>query len=369
MAIDERALKLQAELDAQLGETVDQQSTLLIAAWAAAWAEVAADLRDAVLDLLVGAAETGRVTRAAMLRSVRLRGVLSEINTQLTRLTTEAGVTITSDLEQVVADAADAQLAIARAQLPDDDQLGELEDGLPDDLAELFDRGVSTRTQRVLDDIVRRTTEDITSRLRPVDTETAAAVRAELVRGIAVGENPRRTAARMVERTEKRFNGGLNRALNIARTEMLDAHRAAAEAEQAGDSDVLAGWTWLCHLDTRTCPSCLVRHGELHELDEPGPEDHPQGRCARMPKTKSWRDLGIDLDEPEDKVQDARAWFDALTEAEQRKILGPTRYRLLMAGDITWADLSQRRENAGWRASYQVTPVRDLASQRARAAS
>lgn len=369
MAIDERALKLQAELDAQLGETVDRQSAVLIAAWAAAWVEISADLRDAVLDLLVAAAETGRVTRAAMLRSVRLRAVLADTNTQLTRLTTEAGVTITSDLEQVVADAADAQLAIVRAQLPTDDQLDDLEDGLPDDLAVLFDGGVSTRTQRALDGIVRRTTQDITSRLRPVDAETAAAVRAELVRGIAVGENPRRTAARMVERTEKRFNGGLNRALNIARTEMLDAHRAAAEVEQAAESEVLAGWTWLCHLDTRTCPSCLVRHGELHDLDEPGPEDHPQGRCARMAKTKSWRDLGIDLDEPEDMVQDARAWFDALTEAEQRKILGPTRYRLLTTGAVAWADLSQRRENAGWRPSYQVTPVRDLAPQPARVAS
>lgn len=362
MPVTPEALALQAELDAQVGAVVDAQSAVLIAAWAAAWTEVSGDLQDALLDLLVAAAETGRVTRAAMLRSVRLRAVLADINTQLRTLTTTAGVTITSDLEQVVADAADAQLAIARAQLPED------EDDLPDDVADLFDGGVTTRTQRVLDGIVRRTTQDITSRLRPVDAETAAAVRAELVRGIAVGENPRRTAARMVERTEKRFNGGLNRALNIARTEMIDAHRAAAEAEQAAESDVLAGWTWLCHLDTRTCPSCLVRHGELHELDEPGPHDHPQGRCARMPKTKSWADLGIQIDEPAEQVPDARAWFDALTEAEQRSILGPTRYRLLKTGAITWADLSQRRENAGWRPSYQVTPVRDLTRAPQRAA-
>lgn len=363
MPVTPEALALQAELDAQASGVVDAQSAVLIAAWAAAWAEVSGDLQDAVLDLLVAAAETGRVTRAAMLRSVRLRAVLVDINAQLRTLTTEAGVTITSDLDQVVADAADAQLAIARAQLPEDD------DDLPEDVADVFDGGVSPRTQRVLAGIVQRTAEDITSRLRPVDAETAAAVRAELVRGIAVGENPRKTAARMVERTEQRFNGGLNRALNIARTEMIDAHRAAAEAEQAADADVLAGWTWLCHLDTRTCPSCLVRHGELHELDEPGPQDHPQGRCARMPKTKSWADLGIDLDEPEDVVPDARAWFDALTEAEQRTILGPTRYRLLIAGDIDWADLSKRRDNAGWRPSWQVTPVRELAGTRTRAAS
>ena len=367
MAVTPEALALQAELDAQVAAISDAQVAALIAAWAAAWTEVASDLQDALLDLLVDAAAAGgKVTKAAMLRSVRLRDVLADINTRLTELTEDAGVTITSDLDQVVTDAAQAQLAIARAQLPDDDQL---DDGLPDDLADLFDGGISTRTQRALDRIVKRTTEDITSRLRPVDTETAAAVRAELVRGIAVGENPRRTAARMVERTEQRFNGGLNRALVIARTELIDAHRAAAETEQGADTDVLAGWVWLAKLDTRTCPSCLVRHGELHDLDERGPDDHPQGRCARMPKTKSWRDLGIDLDEPEDVVPDARVWFDALSEDEQRTILGPTRFRLLAAGQITWEELSQQRSNPGWRESWQVAPVASLTRRTARAAS
>lgn len=362
MPVTPEALALQAELDAQLAAVSTAQEAVLIAAWAAAWTEVAGDLQDALLDLLVDAATaTGRVSRAAMLRSVRLRAVLADITGRLGTLTAEAGVTITADLAAVVTDAAEAQRAIARAQLPDED--------LPEDLADLLDGEVSGRTRRVLERIVERTTEDITSRLRPVSAETAAAIRAELVRAVSVGENPRRTAARMVERTERRFNGGLNRALVIARTEVVDAHRAAAEAEQAAEADVLAGWTWLCHLDTRTCISCLVRHGELHPLDEQGPNDHPQGRCVRMPKTKTWAELGIDLDEPEDSVPDARAWFDALTEAEQRSILGPTRYRLYVAGEIAWEDLSQRRENAGWRESWQVTPVRDLVASARRAAS
>lgn len=356
MPVTPEAIALQEQLDAQLDTTLTATERALILTWAAAWTEVSADLQDTLLDLLVGAAETGRLARSVLLRSVRLRSVLAGINDRLDVLTTDAGVTITSDLGQVVTDSAAAQREIARAQLPDGDDL-------PADVADLLDdESGAGRTSRALDAVVRRTTGDITSRLAPVSDETAAAVRAELVRGIAVGENPRRTAARMVERTERRFNGGLNRALNIARTEMLDAHRAAAEVEQAAQAEVLAGWVWLCTLDTRTCVSCLVQHGQLHELDEAGPHDHPQGRCARMPKTKTWRELGIDLDEPADVVPDARAWFDALTEDEQRAILGPTRYRLLTSGEVSWEDLSQRRENAGWRPSYAVTPVRDLAA-------
>jgi hypothetical protein len=211
--------------------------------------------------------------------------------------------------------------------------------------------------ERQIEAIVRRTTERITSRTRALSRESQSAVRRELIRAVASGSNPRVTAQRIVSRAEGRFNGGLSRALVISRTEMLDAHRAAAAVGQAQHADVLAGWIWLSALDSRTCPSCWGKHGSQHPASEPGPFDHQQGRCARMPVTKTWADLGIDLPEPPSVVPDASEVFGALTADEQRSVLGPARYEAFAAGRFPMDQWSVRRSNPGWRDSYAVAPA------------
>jgi SPP1 gp7 family putative phage head morphogenesis protein len=349
MSITAETLRLQVALDAQVQQVTDHQTRALTAAWVRAWAEVSGDLQETLTELLT-AQTADKMTRAIMLRSVRLRGVLGVIAGQLEDLVAGAGVTITSDLRQVVADAAAAQREILVTQLP----------GLVDARDLLLDVQLG---DRALEAIVKRTTQQITSRLRPLSPAAYSAVRRELIRGVAVGSNPRQTAARMVKRANGQFDGGLTRALVISRTEMIDAHRAAAEHSQNQQADVLAGWIWLCHLSPRTCPSCLARHGTFHELDEPGPEDHPQGRCSRMAKVKPWTDLGFDVDEPDDAILDARAWFDALPEKDQVAILGRRRLDLLNAGVIDWADLTSKRSTPGWRDSWVVTPVSALPGQ------
>lgn len=349
MAITAATLRLQAELDAQVAQVTDEQTRALTAAWVLAWAEVSGDLQDTLTELL-SAQSRDKVTRAIMLRSVRLRGMLAVIADQLQDLTRDAGVRITSDLRAVVADAATAQREILVTQLP----------GLVDPSDLLLDVQIG---DRALEAIVERTTKQITSRMRPLAPTAYAAVRRELIRGVAVGSNPKATAARMVDRANGQFDGGLTRALVISRTETLDAHRVAAERAQAEQAEVLAGWIWLCHLSPRTCPSCLVKHGTFHPLDEAGPHDHQQGRCSRMPKVKSWADLGFDVDEPDDLVTDSRAWFDALPEADQVAILGRRRLDLLNSGAIAWEDLTTRRTTPGWRDSWVVTPVSDLTGQ------
>jgi hypothetical protein len=110
----------------------------------------------------------------------------------------------------------------------------------------------------------------------------------------------------------------------------------------------------------RTCPSCWAKHGTVHPLSEPGPIDHQQGRCSRTPKTKSWADLGFDIDEPDDLIPDARAIFDALPETERVAIMGRRRLDLLDSGEIAWEDLPQLRTTSDWRDSYGVRPVKDL---------
>jgi len=341
MAATAQTLRLQTQLNAQLALITDAQTRDLVAAWVDAWDEVAPDLTAALVEQLVAGQ---RLTRTQLLRSLRLRNALTVIRDQLQTLAGAAGVRIIDDLQEIIDTAGGAQASIIDSQLPAGSRL------IPADSWTRVDADQ-------LAAIVRRTTEQITSTLRPMPAEQYQILRRELIRGVAAGANPRATAARIVARAEGRFNGGLTRALTIARTETLDAHRAATQLAQAQHTDVLAGWQWVSALDTRTCPSCWAQHGTIHDLTSPGPLDHQQGRCARVPVVKPWSDLGLDIEEPPSLVPDAETRFLSLTADEQRAILGPTRYQAWAAGNFPRDAWSVRRSTPGWRDSYGVAPA------------
>jgi SPP1 gp7 family putative phage head morphogenesis protein len=251
----------------------------------------------------------------------------------------------------MTADAVQWSNRITASQFP-------IQAGSPAQIIATFDRV----NDAALSAIVRRTTEQVTSLSMPLSAQAEQAMKSVLVRGVAVGENPRTAAARMLDRVEGAFNGGRNRALVIARTEMLDAHRAAAALQDKANASVLAGWEWVAQLDRRTCPSCWAQHGSRHPLDEQGPNDHQQGRCARVPVTKSWRELGFNIDEPASILPNARQVFDNLPQEHRLAIMGAKRLDLLDSGQIGWSDLSVKRSTAGWRDSYAPASLADLAA-------
>lgn len=342
MAVTHYTLRLQRSLALQLDAITDRQTRLLVAAWVTAWDEIAPDLNAVLLEMLVAGE---RVTKTQMRRSIRLRNALQVIADHLQTLAQQTGIIITGDLAGVIETAGAAQASILDSQLP------------PGTMR-MADFTLWSRVDAAqVEAIVKRSTQQITSRTRALSREAQQAVRRELIRGVASGSNPRVTARRILERVEGRFNGGLTRALVISRTETLDAHRAAAALGQGQHTDVLGGWVWLASLDRRTCPSCLAQHGTQHPASEPGPFDHQQGRCARMPVTKTWAELGFDIAEPPSLLPDAGAWFESLPAAEQRAILGPGRYAAYVEGRFPMSDWSVKRSTPGWRDSYGVANV------------
>ena len=106
------------------------------------------------------------------------------------------------------------------------------------------------------------------------------------------------------------------------------------------------------------CRSCLAMHGTMHPLDEPGPLDHHQGRCSRVPVTKTWKELGIDAPEPGGAVKpgDGEKWLNSQPESVQREILGNRGYDAWKRGDWPSSDWAVRRESSGWRDSYGPAP-------------
>lgn len=342
MAITATTLRLTAQVRKSLLAITNQHDRALTAAWVDAWDDIAGDLEQALLEL-INASQGGVISQATVLRSIRLRQALDVVARRITRLTDDAGRRVTGDLPAVVRTAAAAQEAVVASQLP------------KAELDNLLDW--NRVDARQIDAIVLRSTERITSQMWPISAEADAAIRRELVRGLATGSGPRATAQAIIKRTEGEFNGGLSRALTIARTETLDAHRVAAAESHAANADVLGGWVWLTDLSPRTCPACLGMSGTEHPLTEPGPLGHPNCRCSRMPRTKTWAELGIDIDEPESKAPNAAGWFADQDEKVQRSILGAARYSAWKRGGYpidTWA---MRRSNDGWRDSYVPAPA------------
>lgn len=338
MAVTARTLRLQRELEQSLAAVTDAQARALVSAWVDAWDEVAPDLHATLTDMLTAGTQ---VTRAQLLRSNRLRRVLAVIADHLEQLAKDAGVSITGDLRGVIDTAGSAQASVVDSQLPP----GFMDPADLDTWSRVDDRQIRA--------IVTRTTQQVTSLTKPLSDEAYQAVRRELIRSIAAGSSPRDAARRMVARAERGFNGGLNRALTIARTEMLDAHRAAAALGQEAHADVLANWVWLASLSSRTCPACLAMHGTTHPLSEPGPYGHQQCRCSRMPTTKSWTELGFEgIEEPASLIPDAQGFFDGLSTADQKQILGAKAYDAWVRGDFPMDQWAVRRSNDGWRDSY-----------------
>lgn len=362
MAVTARTLRLANALRIALDREVDAATRDLVRAWARTWQTLTADWTAAVQALIDSAAEGEQPSRMQILRAERTLRAMAATREALEALSRQAGVRITAPLEDLVAQAAAGQNPIVASQLPPGGAAAELRASLVRVDAEQLAAIVARSTERVT---------TLASRLMPLGMD---ALNAELVRGVALGLNPRRVARNAVRATDlvaglgRAYRLPLYRAMNIARTEMLDAHRGGAGVSHAANAKVIGQWMWLAQLDRRTCPSCWSQHGSTYPLDVPGPWDHQQGRCARMPVVKPWSELGFDIPEPPSLVADAQQTFDALPAAEQLAIMGPRRLAAYRDGTMPWGAMSTRRLNPGWRPSYVPTPLPRRAGRGRRAA-
>ena len=112
--------------------------------------------------------------------------------------------------------------------------------------------------------------------IKKLGPEVADRVSDEMVKGIALGWNPRKVAAGIV----KQFGAGLTWSMTTVRTAQIWSYRESTRASYAANPRVVKGWVWNAALDQRTCMSCIAMHGTRHELSEPL-DDHHSGRCLR----------------------------------------------------------------------------------------
>lgn len=175
--------------------------------------------------------------------------------------------------------------------------------------------------------------------------EFAAKVMETLIEAVALGYNPRKTA-RLIKDA---LTGGLNKALQIARTEQLRVMREAS-LMQYRESGVVEGYFRLSARDRRVCPACLFADGKFYELDVEF-EEHPQGRCVPIPVL-----FGI----PRPDYQTGKEWFLEQSPQIQILILGPGRYEAWRKGLFKLEDLITRRVDKIWGASLVPTALKEL---------
>ena len=315
----------------------------LTAAWATSWTAQEAQLA-AILAGLVAATAGAWPSRRDITASFRLQIAFAVLQVSFVRLADRAAALIETAAQEAARAAATAQAAMIASQLPPGV-------GLADGAAALTDDDIN--------EIARRARKAAAATLSTMPGQIGDAIRSEIIRGHR-STDPRRAIDQVLAAAQQHSSAALARTLLVARTEIMDAHRAAAQAAQDTAADLLDGWMWSSRLDTDTCVSCWALHGTTYPLSEPGPLDHPAGRCRRVPVLKPWADLGLPGTEPADATPEAEQAFRALPRADQLRVMGPGRLHLLDTRQVAWADLARRRDNPGWRSSYTVVPLRDL---------
>jgi len=166
----------------------------------------------------------------------------------------------------------------------------------------------------------------------------------ELTRSVALGRNPRVTAAAI----RKETGLGLNRALTIARTEQLRVYREATR-----ESYKAAGVTQyqrIAALDERTCVGCAIADGEIIPIESEF-DEHCNGRCDLLPIIPG-------VENP--VAEGYKEWFDKQPAETQQTILGPGRYDALKSGSASWSDLATHVSDPKWGGAYVPTNVGSL---------
>lgn len=170
-------------------------------------------------------------------------------------------------------------------------------------------------------------------RLNALPGYTAEQIAQAILNGVGLGQNPQ-VIARAITNA---FGMALTDSMRMMRTAQLYAYREANRASYLANSDVVKGWQWYAHIPG-ACMSCVAMHGSIHSLDE-RLNDHYNGKCISLPVTILY---------PDGHIQEGagKQWFDGLTEAEQRKLMGNGKFEAWKNGKFNFEQLSTMRPDA-----------------------
>lgn len=327
-----RPLSVLQQLRVDVGRIADRAVADVLGGWLRGWDVLSPHWQQAVAAAVEQAGDRGPV---APWRIARLPEVASAV--RRTEVTLSA---------VVAASTRSAQTAVGEAVAVTESRQPRLLKALGADAATIGSLPAGAAEQ-----VAAQASKQVARSMNPLAGDVGVALQRSFLRAVAT-RSPKADAS-----LKAVFDTGARRAVATTQTATLDSYRDTAARVDAA-SNVVTGWLWISTLDLSSCSACWVMHGTLHPTTEPGPLDHPCGRCARLPV----------VGEPP-AVADAQKKFRRLPRTQQVKILGANRLRLFLAGDVRWADLATRRTNTGWRDSFVPASLADLQSRSGRRAT
>lgn len=190
--------------------------------------------------------------------------------------------------------------------------------------------------------------------LDAIGTEAGKRIGELLTEGLALGWNPRKVAAAM----RREVGMALTRSLRIARTEMLRAWRKSSIQGYRDQGSLIKGYKRHAQADDRTCIACLLMDGFVYQTEEDF-TDHVQGRCAVIPITRSWAELGFEgIEDTNPEWTKGREWFLDQNAGTQRKIVGDAMYEAWKGGEIDLEDMKTLHRSQEWGDSWQQASLK-----------
>lgn len=190
--------------------------------------------------------------------------------------------------------------------------------------------------------------------------DTAFRFAAQVRQGVINGETQEKIVARISGR-EGFMEVSRRNARSLVHSSVMTAANQARLATFRKNSRLIKGVRWLATLDGHTCARCAALDGQAWNLDGEklkgtevefmAPPIHFGDRCVLSPIPKTFRDIGLNIDEPTDEGQRASSlgpvhgkttfqdYFGRLTKAQQDDQFGPKRAQLWRDGRITVRDL------------------------------
>ncbi len=202
----------------------------------------------------------------------------------------------------------------------------------------------------------------------------------EIAAGLLQGESYKDLVSRF---NTKAFSGLENDIEGLTRTYVQSINVKAMDDTMRANADIVKGWKWQSVFENRSCIRCvsLSAQEEIYPIGG-GPEMplHVLCRCFKEIITKTFRELGVNIDEVKDayrpytirgkidpitgkvapgkigigggrKIETGRflgdynSFFKSLPANVQTQMLGPTRYGLWKSGKIKLADLADKNGN------------------------
>lgn len=187
--------------------------------------------------------------------------------------------------------------------------------------------------------------------LTDLDVNAARRVRDAVRMGVVQGETVDQIVRRIRGTKAQNYADGamaISRrgAEAMVRTAVSHTTTVARGELYKANADIIAKEQWVSTLDTRTCPQCQGLDGQTFEVGQGQMTPvHIGCRCVRIPVTKSWRELGFDIDDLDASTrasmngqvpatQTYGQWLRKQPVEVQDEALGPTRGKLFRAGDL-----------------------------------